>query len=159
MKPESGHERQFSTEDILSVLPHREPFLFVDRVVKLTVDASITTERFIRSDEPWFAGHFPGKPVMPGVLITDALAQTSGLLWGLSKKVRGDDGDGKQRIFFLAAVNMKYLAPALPGETLRMNAAAERSFGALFSYSVDAYVGRKAIVKGHLTLAMMEGQP
>ena len=80
----------FTMEDILAILPHRPPFLFVDRVIKLVPDREIVAERAIRSDEPFFAGHFPGKPVMPGVLVTDALAQTSGLLWGLSKKVKGD---------------------------------------------------------------------
>lgn len=149
-------EREWTRDDILSVLPHRDPFLLVDRVVRLVPDSRIEVERTIRPDEPWFAGHFPGRPVMPGVIVTDALAQTAGLLWGLSKKARGED-DGVQRVFFLAAANMKYVAPSLPGQTLTMTAVPERSFGALFSYSVEAAVGRRTVVKGSVTLALMEG--
>jgi 3-hydroxyacyl-[acyl-carrier-protein] dehydratase len=146
-------------EEILELLPHREPFLFVDRVVRLEVDRRITAERLIRTEEPWFAGHFPGRPILPGVLVTDALAQVSGLLWGLSRRRRAGGDDGVQRVFFLAAANMKYMSPAVPGETLTMTATAERSYGSLFSYAVEAAVGRRAIARGTLTLALTEGTP
>lgn len=76
----------FTIEDIRAILPHRPPFLFVDKVTNLIPDKSIIAERKISPNEFFFKGHFPQKPIMPGVLITDALAQTSGLLWGLSKK-------------------------------------------------------------------------
>lgn len=152
-------KRNFTRDDILEVLPHREPFLFVDRVVRLDVDRRIVTERTVRADEPYLAGHFPGRPIMPGVLVTDALAQTAGLLWGLSKKVHGDDGNGVPRAFLLASASMKYLNPAAPGETLTMTAQPERTFGAFYTYTVDAHVGRKPVAKGTLTLAMMEGDP
>jgi 3-hydroxymyristoyl/3-hydroxydecanoyl-(acyl carrier protein) dehydratase len=151
-------ERVWTREEMLSVLPHREPFLFVDRVVRLVPDRTIVTERDVRSDEPWMAGHFPGRPIMPGVLVTDALAQTSGLLWGLSKIAReGSGGDGVKRVFFLAAANMKYVSPSVPGETITMTAHADRVFGSLYSYAVDACVGKRTVAKGTLTLAMVEG--
>jgi 3-hydroxyacyl-[acyl-carrier-protein] dehydratase len=146
----------FSKEDILSILPHRPPFLFVDKVVKLIPDKMIITERELRPDEPHFAGHFPGKPIMPGVLITDGLAQTSGLLWGLSKKVNTDDKQSIPEIFFLAAANMKYTHPAEPGDTLRMTATKDSSFGAFHSFTVEASAGRNLVAKGTLTLAMRE---
>jgi len=144
-------------EEILDLLPHRAPFLFVDRVTRLDIDRHITAERDIRADEPWFAGHFPDRPILPGVLVTDALAQTSGLLWGLSRRRRAGGDDGVRRVFFLAAANMKYMSPAVPGETLTMTAIAERSYGTLFSYTVEASVGRRAVAKGTLTLALTEG--
>jgi 3-hydroxyacyl-[acyl-carrier-protein] dehydratase len=146
----------FGKEDILAILPHRPPFLFVDKVVKLIADKMIVTERELLPDEPHFAGHFPGKPIMPGVLITDGLAQTSGLLWGLSKKVKTDDKQNIPEIFFLAAANMKYTHPAQPGDILRMTATKESSFGAFHSYTVEASVGRHLVAKGTLTLAMRE---
>ncbi|HMD68457.1 MAG TPA: 3-hydroxyacyl-ACP dehydratase FabZ [Chitinivibrionales bacterium] len=149
----------FTMEDILSILPHRPPFLFVDRVVKLVPDREIVAERAIRSDEPFFAGHFPGKPVMPGVLVTDALAQTSGLLWGLSKKVKGAAPEKEPAIFFLASASMKFISPSFPGETLVLLSKCETSFGSLFSYSVEACVGRKTVARGTMALAMMDGTP
>src|SRR5271157_4313911 len=98
----------FTMEDILSILPHRPPFLFVDRVIKLIPDKEIAAERLLRDDEPFFTGHFPQKHIMPGVLVTDALAQTSGLLWGLSKKALGAVLAKEPEIFFLASANMKF---------------------------------------------------
>ena len=147
----------YGLDDILSILPHRPPFLFVDRVITLVPDKEIVAERTIRDDEPFFTGHFPQKHIMPGVLVTDALAQTSGLLWGLSKKATGGAVLAKEpEIFFLASSNMKFVNPSFPGETLTLLAWFERSFGALFSYAVEAHVKRKLVAKGNLTLAMMD---
>jgi 3-hydroxyacyl-[acyl-carrier-protein] dehydratase len=147
----------FGLDDILSILPHRPPFLFVDRVTRFVPDKEICAERTISDDEPYFQGHFPQKHIMPGVLITDALAQTSGLLWGLSKKVTGAVPAKEPRFFYLASSTMKFVNPSFPGETLALFSRFERSFGALFSYSVDAHVGRRLVAKGNLTLAMKDG--
>lgn len=147
----------FSMDDILEILPHRPPFLFVDKVIKLVPDKLIIVERELRSDEPHFAGHFPGKPIMPGVLITDGLAQTSGLLWGLSKKIATlVQPESTPEFFFLAAVHMKFTHPAEPGNILRMSASNDNSFGALHTFEVEATTGRYLVAKGSLTLAMRD---
>ncbi len=150
---------QFSLDEICKILPHRPPFLFVDKVIKLVPDKMIVAERLLLESEPHFTGHFPGKPIMPGVLVTDALAQTSGLLWGFSKQIvsRDNSSNAKPEIFFLVAANMKYTYPAVPGDTLKMTAAKDTSFGAFHSYIVEATAGRNVIAKGTLTLAMREG--
>jgi 3-hydroxymyristoyl/3-hydroxydecanoyl-(acyl carrier protein) dehydratase len=95
---------------------------------------------------------------MPGVLVTDALAQTSGLLWGLSKKVAGASLAKEPQIFYLASANIKFINPSFPGETLELHSRCETSFGALFSYAVEACVGRKTVAKGTMALAMMDGK-
>lgn len=145
----------FELDEILSILPHRPPFLFIDRVVKLTPHKEIVAERALREDEPHFAGHFPGHAIMPGVLIADALAQTSGLLTGLSAKVMNEEDAGS--LFFLGAVNLKFPASAFPGDMLRMTARPEGNVGNLSRFAVEACVGRKLVAKGSLTLAMMVG--
>jgi len=149
----------FTQEEIRAILPHRPPFMFVDKVTKMVPDKLIVTERFIRPDEPFFSGHFPGNPVMPGVLVLDGLAQTCGLLWGFTKQVRGGAVSETPEVFFLAASNMKFVNAAYPGDTLEMTARADRNFGALYTYEVEAMSKRKVIAKGHLTLAMMQGKP
>ncbi|MEI6970701.1 MAG: 3-hydroxyacyl-ACP dehydratase FabZ [bacterium] len=145
----------FGPAEILRVLPHRPPFLFVDRVTRLVPSRLIIAERDLRADEPHFAGHFPGRPIMPGVLISEALAQTSGLLIGLSQQVEGTAEPDKKPMFFLAVNSMKYVSPAVPGETLILRAEADKSFGTLFRFNVEASVGRRTVGTGSLTLTMV----
>jgi len=148
----------FGLNDILEIIPHRPPFLFVDRVIKFIPDRMIIAERKIQTDEPWFEGHFPQKAIMPGALVLDALAQTSGLLMGFSKKAKGDPEDAPNGLFYLASSNIKFTAPAFPEETLNLIAETDEKFGVLFSYRVEAIVGRKTVAKGTLMLAAFEGE-
>jgi 3-hydroxymyristoyl/3-hydroxydecanoyl-(acyl carrier protein) dehydratase len=145
----------FDLEDILPVLPHRPPFLFVDRVMMLEPHKLIIAERALRPDEPQFAGHFPGRPIMPGVLIAEALAQVSGLLIGLSEKLTSAAPPEKPKAFFLALINIKFTHPAVPGDVLVLRAASDRQFAALHRFNVEATVGRNLVASGSLTLALV----
>jgi beta-hydroxyacyl-ACP dehydratase FabZ len=151
------HKSVFELEDILPVLPHRPPFLFVDRVMQLEPHKSIVAERALRPDEPQFAGHFPGRPIMPGVLIAEALAQTSGLLIGLSEMSSASAPPEKPKAFFLAVTSIKFTHPAVPGDVLVLRATSDRQFAALHRFNVEATVGRNLIASGSLTLALVEG--
>lgn len=146
----------FGLNEILEIIPHRPPFLFVDRIVKFIPDKLIIAERRIDAQEPWFKGHFPQKAIMPGALVLDALAQTSGLLLGFSKKTAGDTNVAPSQLFYLASSNIKFLTAAYPGETLELIAETNNKFGGLHSYQVEALVGRKIIAKGTLMLAAIE---
>ncbi len=146
----------FELEDLLTILPHRPPFLFVDRVTELEPGKRIVAERRLRPEEPQFAGHFPGRAIMPGVLVTEALAQTSGLLLGLSEMIAGAAPPERRRMFFLASNNMKYKHPALPGDILELRAQADGNFAGLFRFNVEALAGRNLIACGTLTLAALE---
>lgn len=132
---------------VMTVLPHRPPFLFVDEVARVKLGVSITARRTLRPEEPHFAGHFPGRALMPGVLVTEALAQTCGLLKGLEL----DSPDGV--FYVVAAANLKYFSPAVPGETLTLNAELLAGHGDFLRYRVEALVGRRRIAAGELTLA------
>jgi 3-hydroxymyristoyl/3-hydroxydecanoyl-(acyl carrier protein) dehydratase len=149
----------FELEDLLLILPHRPPFLFVDRVTELEPGKRIVAERRLRPEEPQFAGHFPGRAMMPGVLVTEALAQTSGLLLGLSEKVTRAALPEQPRMFVLAAHNMKYKHPAVPGDRLELRAQADGNFAGLFRFNVEASAGRNLIACGSLTLASLEEKP
>ena len=105
---------EIGTEQIKELLPHREPFLFVDRVTELEEGKRILAELELRPNEPHFSGHFPSEPIMPGVLITEALAQTAGLLLALTElKAKRDNPD---RMFYLARADTKWTEPVAPGE-------------------------------------------
>lgn len=151
--------RSYTKDRILAILPHRPPFLFVDEVVELKPDRLIVTSRELHPDEPHFKGHFPDRPIMPGVLVTDALAQTAGLLIGLTRQGQADAPPEKPEMFYLAAADMKYTSPAVPGDILTMKAFRDKSFGDLFRFEVEASVGRKLIARGRLTLAMVRETP
>lgn len=146
----------YDLPEILELLPHREPFLFVDCITEFKLNRKIVASKFISHDMPFFKGHFPSEPIMPGVLITDALAQTSGLLWGFTKK-QSQESEECNAIFFLASDHMKYLKPVRPDTDLILESVFLESFGALFKYKVAAFVDNIAVAKGELTLAI-QGQ-
>ncbi len=150
----------YNNEEIIAMLPHRPPFLFVDYVTKFKENRYIEAERLLHEEEFYFQGHFPNMPIMPGVLIADALAQTSGLLWGFSTKKSLESQGEKEpeaQLFFLAAANIKFTHPAYPGDTLQLIAQREKNFGDLHMFAVEAIVKTSLVAKGTLTLAMRTG--
>ncbi len=145
----------FSQADVLALLPHRPPFLFVDHITRFKAEQYIRSEHYISPDADYFKGHFPNHPIVPGVLITEAMAQTAGLLWGFSKKQKEKKSDSGEApfLFYLAASDIKYTAPVVPDVTLILSAYMEAKRKNLYIYSVDAYVKRLAVAKGTITLA------
>jgi 3-hydroxyacyl-[acyl-carrier-protein] dehydratase len=145
----------FQLEDILAFLPHRPPFLFVDRILQLEPHQAILAERTLRPDEPFFAGHFPNRPITPGVLVAEALAQTNGLLLALSERATVSAPPAVPKMYFLAATHLKYTSPARPGDVLQLRSTADRAFSPLFRFNDEATVGRKRIATGSLALALV----
>ncbi|MGH8190013.1 MAG: 3-hydroxyacyl-ACP dehydratase FabZ [Rhodanobacteraceae bacterium] len=127
-------------ERIAAILPHRYPFLLVDRVVELDRGKSIVAIKNVTFNEPFFQGHFPGHPVMPGVLIVEALAQASGLLIGLS----GTRTSYHDSIFYLAKVdNARFLKPVVPGDQLRLEVKLKRLIRGMGIFTARAVVDGK----------------
>ncbi|MCP4665492.1 MAG: beta-hydroxyacyl-ACP dehydratase [Deltaproteobacteria bacterium] len=144
---------------IKDILPHRSPFLFVDRIMAWKAGERIVSEKDLSPDESFFAGHFPGNPIMPGVLVSEALAQTSGLLMGLTWNAEDRATVGERPGFlYLASANMKFSSPARPGETLRLEAELKKEYGSMFLFNVAAYVKDRSIASGTLTLAQEKHQ-
>ena len=137
-------------ERIAAILPHRYPFLLVDRVIELDAGHSIVALKNVSFNEPFFQGHFPGHPVMPGVLIVEALAQTSGLLLGLS----GTHAERADRIFYLAKVdNARFLKPVLPGDQLRLEVQLKRTLRSMGIFTARAVVDGKEVATCDLMCA------
>lgn len=143
----------YELEDILQLLPHRPPFLFVDCVTELSPGQWIEARHLLRPEHPHFAGHFPGHPIMPGALVAEALAQTSGLLLALSDIARGANPPTSPPIYYLASSQFKFISPAMPGDQLFLKAEAESFLGTLFNFSAAARTGDRLIATGRLTLA------
>lgn len=109
-------EQVIEIEQILKILPHRYPFILVDRVVAYEPYASLTAIKNVTINEPFFQGHFPGNPIMPGVMMIESMAQASAILSSLSRA----PSPGHEFIFFFAgANNVKFKHIVRPGDTLR----------------------------------------
>ena len=127
---------------ILKMLPHRYPFLLVDRVLGYEVDKSLTAIKNVSINEPFFQGHFPGQPVMPGVLIIEAMAQAAGMLAHLSAAAEGKAGE----LFYLVKVDKaKFNRTVIPGDQLLLEAVEKRLMRGLGQYECKAWVdGQRA---------------
>ncbi len=107
-------ENRYDIQKILELLPHRYPFLLVDRVIELIPDERITALKNVTINEPFFPGHFPGQPVMPGVLIIEAMAQAGGLLAFAS----GSGDNLGKLIYFMGMDKVRFRKPVIPGDQL-----------------------------------------
>lgn len=125
--------------EILSRIPHRYPFLLIDRAEEYRANESIVGIKCVTVNEPFFQGHFPGYPVMPGVLLIEAMAQTGAVLMSKSLEV---DTAGKA-IFFMSADNCRFRSPVRPGDVVRMPVRVVRHRGDVFKFAGQALVGDK----------------
>ena len=116
---------------ILQKLPHRYPFLLVDRVLELEKGKRIKALKNVTINEPFFVGHFPHRPVMPGVLIIEAMAPAAGLL---SFDALGAGSDDKSVIYFVGIDNARFKRPVEPGDQLIMDVAIERQKAGIFKF-------------------------
>jgi 3-hydroxyacyl-[acyl-carrier-protein] dehydratase len=138
--------------EVLARIPHRYPFLLVDRAEDYRAHQSIVGIKCVTVNEPYFLGHFPGNPVMPGVLIVEALAQTGAVLMSKTLNV---DVEGKT-IFFMSVDNCRFRHPVRPGDVLRMPVEVVRSRGGVFKFKGQAFVGDKLAAEAEFAAMVVE---
>jgi 3-hydroxyacyl-[acyl-carrier-protein] dehydratase len=138
--------------EILARIPHRYPMLLVDRCEEYRPNQSIVGIKCVTINEPFFQGHFPGYPVMPGVLIVEAMAQSGAVL--MSKSLEVDVG-GKA-IFFMSLDNCRFRAPVRPGDVLRLNVEVLRARGDVFKFRGKATVGDKVAAEAEFAAMVVE---
>ena len=139
---------------VMAALPHRFPMLLVDRVEALVKDERIVAIKAVTINEPFFAGHFPDRPIMPGVLIVEALAQAAGVL---AVESLGLAGTGKL-VYFMAIDGAKFRAPVEPGVLLRLEVAFVQKRATVCKFAGKAYVGDKLAAQADFT-AMIADPP
>jgi 3-hydroxyacyl-[acyl-carrier-protein] dehydratase len=137
--------------EILDYLPHRYPFLLVDRVVELEVGSRILALKNVTMNEPFFPGHFPHHPVMPGVLIVEAMAQAAALL---SFKSHGVKPDENQVVYFAGIDNARFKRPVVPGDQLLLEATITHAKRGIYKYKAQARVGDQVAAEGELMCAI-----
>lgn len=134
-------------QEILKYLPQRYPILMIDRVIDLVERQSITAIKNVTVNEPYFLGHFPGKPIMPGVLILEAMAQATGILALYSNKER----DKKGFLYLFAGVdNARFKRPVVPGDQLYIEAQVLRVKGDIWKCKVTAKVENELVCEAEL---------
>ena len=136
---------------ILQTLPHRFPFLLVDRVIEIERGKRIVALKNVTINEPFFTGHFPHRPVMPGVLMLEALAQAAALL---SFDALGTTADQNTVYYFAGVDNARFKRPVEPGDQLMLHVTLDRMKAGLFKYSAHATVGGEMVVEAELKCAM-----
>jgi len=140
---------------ILEHLPHRYPFLLVDRVLELEIGKSIHAYKNVTINEPFFVGHFPHHPVMPGVLIMEALAQAAGIL---SFKTLGEMPDADSVFYFVGIDEARFKKPVMPGDQLHLHVVVERQMRGIWKYSAEARVEGEVVATAKLMCAKREIQ-
>ena len=136
---------------ILGTLPHRYPFILVDKVISLVPNETITAIKNVTINEEFFVGHFPNYPVMPGVLIIEALAQTAGIL---SFKSMNETADDNTLYFFVGIDNCRFKKPVVPGDVLNLNVSIEKVRGGVWKYNAIATVEGNTCAQADLMCAL-----
>src|ERR1700704_1274978 len=133
--------------EIMETLPHRYPMLLVDRVLECEVGKRILAVQNVKINEPFFTGHFPRLPVMPGVLVVEALAQAAAILAFRTAKKKSDD----QSIYYLVGIDdARFKRPVVPGDQLLLDVTADRIGRELMKFSAEARVGDALAAKATL---------
>ena len=132
--------------EIMKILPHRFPFLMVDRIVELDHGKKIVGIKNVTINEPFFPGHFPGHPVMPGVLIIEAMAQVAGILGILTFA----EDDRNKITYFTGIDNAKFRRPVLPGDQLRMELVVMDCKRGIWFFQGKAFVDGKLVTEAEL---------
>jgi beta-hydroxyacyl-ACP dehydratase FabZ len=136
-------------EDIVKILPHRYPFLLVDRITDMELQKRVVGLKNVSANEPFFQGHFPGNPIMPGVLIVEAMAQVGGVLARLSRpEVLEKEVGGA--IFFMAMDKVKFRRPVVPGDQIVFECEALRTGSKVWKMAGKAFVQGNLVAEAEL---------
>ena len=137
---------------VMQMIPHRRPFLMIDRVVDLVSDVSATGVKNLSINEPFFQGHFPGRPVMPGVLIIEGMAQTAAVL---VVHTLGPGSEGKL-VYFMSVDSCRFRRPVFPGNTLYVHVTKLRKRGNVWKFSAQAKVDGSLVADAIFTAMILD---
>jgi 3-hydroxyacyl-[acyl-carrier-protein] dehydratase len=138
---------------IMEMIPHRYPFLMIDRVIDVVPNESAVGVKNVSINEPFFQGHFPRRPVMPGVLIVEAMAQTAAVL---VVQTLGPDSEGKL-VYFMTVDNARFRKPVVPGDTLLVHVTKERNRGNVWKFAAEAKVDGRLVAEATYAAMILDG--
>lgn len=138
--------------DIQKILPHRYPFLLIDRILEITPKVKAVGLKNVTANEQFFQGHFPGYPIMPGVLIVEAMAQVAGILAFQS----GAQGNS---VYFMSIEKAKFRKPVVPGDQLRFEVNVIQNRSNVWKFSGQAFVDDQVVAEADFTAMVIEQEP
>ena len=149
------HEKKsgviFDINAIQKILPHRYPFLLIDKIVEFKLDDKIVSIKNVTMNEEFFQGHFPGNPIMPGVLIVEAMAQTGGIMM-----LNGNDNIGNMQVYFMGIDKARFRKPVIPGDTLVIEAVMKSRRRSVCQFDAKAYVRGDLVCEASLMATVVE---
>jgi len=148
----SSHALCLSSTDIQAILPHRYPFLLVDRIEELEIGKRVVGMKNVTINEPFFQGHFPGRPIMPGVLIIEAMAQVGGIL-----AFKSANQTGAKLVYFMGIEKAKFRKPVTPGDQLRFVVDVLRARHPYWKMRGEAFVDDTLVCEAELMAMITDG--
>lgn len=152
MESTSTERRTIDIERIMRMIPHRYPFLLIDRVIELLPGESAVGIKNVTINEPFFQGHFPGKPVFPGVLIIEAMAQTSAVL---VVEALGASAEGKL-VYFMSIDEARFRKPVSPGDTMRIRVVKQQNRRNVWKFGCEATVDGQLVAEAVVCAMIVE---
>lgn len=140
-------------EEIKNLIPHREPFLFVDQVVEIEKGSNIVALRTFGPEEEFFKGHFPGNPIVPGVLIVEAMAQAGGVLV-YSSFTEELERDGLTGAYLAGLEGVRFRSVVKPGDLIRMEVSIERKRSRIIRFNAEAFVGEAKAAEAQIIVSL-----
>jgi 3-hydroxyacyl-[acyl-carrier-protein] dehydratase len=140
-----------SVDEIMSLIPHRYPMLLIDRIDDIQLDHSAVGVKNVSMNEWYFQGHFPGKPILPGVLIVEAMAQTAAVLVMKTLGIKED-----KLVYFMSVEEAKFRKPVVPGDVMRLKVVKEKNRGPVWKFKGEALVGDILVAEATFTAMIVD---
>lgn len=144
--------REVDINEVMGMLPHRYPFLMIDKVVDIVADESAVGVKAVTVAEPHFQGHFPGRPIMPGVLIVEAMAQTAAVL--VACTIGADARD--KLVYFMTIDNARFRKPVVPGDMLRIHVTKKQNRGPVWKFTGAAKVDGVVVAEASFAAMLVD---